>query len=55
MFYSDLNDTLQSRLGHCRDLAASHMLAQQHTEIRCCERAYFVLVRKIDQRQGGAG
>ena len=55
MFDLDLNDTLQPRLGHCGDLAASHMLAQQHTEIRSGEGTHFVFICKIDQGQGSAG
>ena len=55
MFYFYFYDTFQSGLGHSRDLAASHMFAQQHTEIRGGERTHFIFFRKIDQGQGCAG
>ena len=48
-----IDDSFHVRLINARDASVGDMLAQHHTECRCCQRTWFVLVRQIQKRKRG--
>ena len=55
MFDLKLDDTLKSRLGYFDDAPGSNVLSQQHTEVRCGQRAWLVGLGEVYQGQACAG